>query len=166
MLPYRTPLRKLRFLMIADTATQDYARRAGELVSSRISLRVTAWRRIRSTGTRPRRGAVPAWLILDRLDGLLHHVGIRLRPQGSETAPMTHRELHGPGSLRYLASADDGRALISAVLEEATRRLGRHVSHLRDLGKEAVLRRARGADLCVWLEDAQPVPPGRPATAC
>jgi DNA polymerase, archaea type len=35
--------------------------------------------------------------------------------------------------------AENGRALIAAVLEGATRRLGRRVFHLRELGKEAVL---------------------------
>ena len=40
--------------------------------------------------------------------------------------------------LRYLVSAGT-EEMISAVLEGATRRLGRRVSHLRDLGKESVL---------------------------
>jgi hypothetical protein len=53
--------------------------------------------------------------------------------------PITYRELDGPGSLRFLVSAEDGRALVSAVLEGATGRLGRRVSHLRELGKETVL---------------------------
>src|SRR5205807_10240891 len=35
--------------------------------------------------------------------------------------------------------ADDGRTLITAVLEGASRRLGAHVRTLRELGKESVL---------------------------
>ena len=52
---------------------------------------------------------------------------------------MTYRELSGPGTLRYLVSADDGKALATAVLDGASRRLGHRVSHLRELGKQAVL---------------------------
>jgi hypothetical protein len=48
-------------------------------------------------------------------------------------------QLDGPGSLRFLVSGKDGPALVAAVLEGATRRLGRRVSHLRELGKETVL---------------------------
>jgi DNA polymerase, archaea type len=52
---------------------------------------------------------------------------------------VTYRELDGPGKLRYLASASDARTLSAAVLEGATRRLGRPIAQLRDLGKDAVL---------------------------
>jgi DNA polymerase elongation subunit (family B) len=38
-----------------------------------------------------------------------------------------------------LISAQDGRALIAALLEGATRRLGRRVAHVRELEKETVL---------------------------
>ena len=78
------------------------------------------------------------WLVLDRLDDL-QHLGARLGAEGCETAFVTWRELDGPGSLRYVVSANDGRALIAAVLEGAGRRLGRRVSHLRELPKESVL---------------------------
>jgi len=78
------------------------------------------------------------WLVLDRLDDL-RHLGDRLGPEGCERALITYRELDGPGSLRYWVSVDDGRKLISAVLEGATRRLGQRVSHLRDLGKDSML---------------------------
>ena len=91
--------------------------------------RATVWRRIPKTGELIREQArFRPWLVLDRLDDL-QHLGDRFHC----------RELEGPGSLRYLVSADDGRALISAVLNGATRRLGRRVSHLREMGKEAVL---------------------------
>jgi hypothetical protein len=55
------------------------------------------------------------WLVLDRLDDL-RHLGARLCPEGRESAPISYRVLDGPGSLRFLVSAEDGRALIAAVL--------------------------------------------------
>lgn len=101
--------------------------------------RATVWRRIPKTGELVREETrFRPWLVLDRLDDL-QHLGERLGADGRERALITYRELEGPGSLRYLVSADRGRALMAAVLEGATRRLGRRVSHLRNLGKEAVL---------------------------
>ena len=108
-------------------------------VWAEIDGRATLWRRIPGMGQlvreeqrfRPR-------LVLDRLEDL-HHLCDRLGPEGCEEALITYRELDGPGSLRYLVSAGVEKKLISAVLEGATRRLGRRVYHLRDLGKESVL---------------------------
>jgi len=101
--------------------------------------RATVWRRIPASGELVREETrFRPWLVLDRLDDL-QHVGHRLGPDGSERAMITYRELGGPGSLRYLISAGDGGALLAAILEGATRRLGRRVAHLRDLGKETVL---------------------------
>jgi len=77
------------------------------------------------------------WLVLDRLDDLCH-LGIRLGQEPART-PISYSELNGSGALRYLVSADNLKTLIAAVLEGATRRLGRRVRNLRDLGKEAVL---------------------------
>ena len=86
---------------------------------------VHLWRRIPSTGQLIHEEArFQPWLLLEHLP-----------PAG----PFTVRELDGPGALRYLVSADDGRALIAAILEAATRRVGRRITHLRDLGKESVL---------------------------
>jgi len=100
--------------------------------------KATIWRRISKTGELVREEAqFRPWLILDRLDDL-RHAGERLGPEGSG-APITYRELAGVGSLRYVVSAANGRALISAVLEGASARLGRRVSHLQDLGKEAAI---------------------------
>ena len=100
---------------------------------------VTVWRRIPGTGELVREEQrFRPWLVLDRLDDL-RHLGDRLGPEGCERALITYRELDGPGSLRYWVSVDDGRKLISAVLEGATRRLGQRVSHLRDLGKDSML---------------------------
>jgi DNA polymerase elongation subunit (family B) len=78
------------------------------------------------------------WLLLDRLDDL-RHLGARLGCEGSGEALVTWRELDGPGALRYLVSAGDGRTLAQAVLDGASRRLGRRVGHLRELGKNAAL---------------------------
>ncbi|WP_240730891.1 3'-5' exonuclease [Deinococcus sp. S9] len=51
-----------------------------------------------------------------------------------DTAPLSVRELPGPpGSLRYLLSAEDGRALRQAILTGARRRLGCHLTSLHDL---------------------------------
>jgi DNA polymerase elongation subunit (family B) len=78
------------------------------------------------------------WLVLDRLDDL-RHLGDRFGPDGSARATITYRELDGPGSLRYLVSASDGRALRVAVLEGASKRLGRRVANLRELERETWL---------------------------
>jgi DNA polymerase elongation subunit (family B) len=97
------------------------------------------WRRIAETGELVReRERYRPWMLLDRLDDLLH-LGARLAPAVSAEALVSYRELDGPGELRYLASADDGRALTAAILEGATRRLGRHVSRPQELGKDTVL---------------------------
>ena len=101
--------------------------------------RASVWRRIPKSGELVREEAqFRPWLVLDRLDDL-HHLGDRLGREGCERASVTYRELEGPGSLKFLVSAEDGRSLITAVLDGATQRLGRRVSHLRELGKEAVL---------------------------
>ena len=101
--------------------------------------RAVVWRRLPETGELVREEArFRPWLLLDRLDDL-RHLGGRLGREGTAGALVSYRELDGPGTLRYLVSADDGRTLTAAVLEGATRRLGRRVGHLRDLGKDAVL---------------------------
>ncbi|HUA61661.1 MAG TPA: ribonuclease H-like domain-containing protein, partial [Verrucomicrobiae bacterium] len=101
--------------------------------------RAGVWRRMPQTGELIREETrFRPWLVLDRLDDL-YHLGERLGVEGCEGSLITYRELAGEGSLRYLVSAGDGRALIAAVLEGAARRLERRISHLRDLGKEAVL---------------------------
>lgn len=78
------------------------------------------------------------WLVLDRLDDLAH-LGPRLGREGDHPAEVTYRELTGPGALRYLVRAADLTALTSAILRGASRRLGRTVTHLRDLGEDAAL---------------------------
>ena len=109
--------------------------------------RVIVWRRAPDSGALVREEErFRPWLLLDRLDDLAH-LGARLVPedgpeggaQRTSADAITWRELDGPGALRFLVSADDGRALARAVLAGASRRLGRPLEHLRDLGKAAVL---------------------------
>ena len=91
--------------------------------------RAIVWRRNPATGTLIREeDRFRPWLLLDRIDDL--------PPAG----PLVNvRELEGDGALRYLVTADDARTLATAVLQGASRRLGRNLSHLRELGQESVL---------------------------
>jgi hypothetical protein len=101
--------------------------------------RATVWRRDPATAALVREEErFRPWILLDRLDDL-RHLGTRLAPEGGAAAPVQFRELDGPGELRFLVSAADGAALVRAVLHGASRRLGRHVGHLRDLGPGAAL---------------------------
>ena len=79
------------------------------------------------------------WLFAASLDDL-HHLGPALvdaGASGAEEAPFSYRKLDGPsGSLRYLLSARDGRALSRAILAGAGRRLGRELQGLRGLPDE------------------------------
>ncbi|MBX6332217.1 MAG: ribonuclease H-like domain-containing protein [Gemmatimonadaceae bacterium] len=101
--------------------------------------RALVWRRLTETDTlvceeerfRP-------WLLLEHIEDL-RHLGPRLGRDDDPTARFRHRELDGPGALRHLVSADDGRALVAAVLRGASDRLGRRITHLGELGRESVL---------------------------
>ncbi len=98
--------------------------------------RAFLWRRLEGGLIREQARFRP-WLLLARLEDL-QHLGNRLQPE-PQTAPFTYEELTGPGALRYLIRATDGRALKAAVLHGASRRLDRPVRHLRELGPAAVL---------------------------
>ena len=99
----------------------------------------TVWRRIPGTGELVREvDRYRPWMLLDRLDDL-RHLGPALGGDGSRGAHVTYRELEGPAELRYLVQADDGRALTSAILEGASKRLGRRVGHIRDLEDDTYL---------------------------
>ena len=99
----------------------------------------TVWRRLPSTGALVREAdRFRPWMVLDRLDDLTH-LGPALGREGSARARITYRELEGPGELRYLVAADDARTLTRALLEGATRRLGRRIGHVRDLDDDTVL---------------------------
>src|SRR5580658_2601398 len=64
--------------------------------------RAVVWRRVAETGELVREEArFRPWLVLDRLDPL-------------PVATVTCTELEGSGTLRFLVSADDGRALTRA----------------------------------------------------
>jgi DNA polymerase elongation subunit (family B) len=103
--------------------------------------RAFIWRRIPQSGELVREDVrFRPWVLLSSLDDLAH-LGTRLRPEHEGPAPncVTWQELEGPGALRYLVRADDGRMLVSAVLQGVARRLGRSFSHLRELDTDTVL---------------------------
>ncbi len=101
--------------------------------------RAIVWRRIAETGALVREEErFRPWILLDRVDDL-RHLGPRLGPEGASGADVWYHELEGDGALRFRVSAEHGGALASAVLQGASRRLGRRVPHLRELGAESVL---------------------------
>ncbi len=101
--------------------------------------RATVWRRLAGTGELVREEErFRPWILVDRLDDL-KHLGVQLAPEGAARALVTFRELSGPGELRYLVSSENVRTLTGAVFQGASRRLGRSIGHLRELGKESVL---------------------------
>ena len=76
------------------------------------------------------------WLFAATLDDLRHSGAdlVDAGAGGADDAPFSYRQLDGPpGSLRYLLSARDGRALRRAILDGARRRLGVDIEGLRDL---------------------------------
>jgi DNA polymerase I len=101
--------------------------------------RAVMWRRVPATGALVREDArFRPWVLLDRLDDLAH-LGRDLASERERRTGITFRELDGPGALRFLVSADAGRPLVAAILHGASRRFGRPLSHLRELGKASVL---------------------------
>jgi len=108
-------------------------------VWAEVDGRAVVWRRLVETRDLVREEArFRPWLVLDRLDDL-QHLGGRLAREGTIGALVNYSELDGPGPLRYFVSAESGKTLTAVVLEGATRRLGRRVDHLRDLGKDAII---------------------------
>ncbi len=100
--------------------------------------RAIVWRRLPDTGALVREEErFRPWILLDRLDDLLH-LGADLGPDGSSSR-ITWRELEGPGALRFLVSAPDGKTLGRALVRGAAGRTGGAVAHVRDLGRESVL---------------------------
>jgi DNA polymerase elongation subunit (family B) len=97
----------------------------------------TVWRRIPETGELVREiDHFRPWLLLDRLDDLLHLGDALGRDELTAAgARIRYRVLDGPGALRYLVSADNYKTLINGVLTGASSRLGRHVANLRELGE-------------------------------
>ncbi|WP_394829801.1 DNA polymerase domain-containing protein [Pendulispora albinea] len=127
--------------------------------------RAFVWRRLPESGELVRDDLrFRPWILLASLEDLAH-LGPRLAPERPErpetperlakheasderrapdarrmgTSPLvTYQELDGPGTLRYIVRADDGRALARAVLHGAGRRVGRALEHLRELGPDRV----------------------------
>ncbi|MEZ4398494.1 MAG: DNA polymerase domain-containing protein [Kofleriaceae bacterium] len=97
---------------------------------------VTVWRRVADALVREQVRFRP-WLVVACVDDLAH-LGHRLGRDGAR-AEFTVRELTGPGALRYLVRGPDQASLTAAVLAGASRRLGRALGHVRDLGDAAVL---------------------------
>jgi DNA polymerase elongation subunit (family B) len=93
--------------------------------------RALVWRRIPETGVLVREvERFRPWLLLAHLDDLEHAGPGILR-----------RELEGPGALRHLVSAEDGRSVVTEILRGASERLGtplRHLSELQQLEPETV----------------------------
>ncbi len=104
--------------------------------------RAWCWRRRPDSGELfCERARFRPWLLLTSLEDL-ERAGA-LPPHGAaarQDAPLSVRELEGPGELRYLVSARDGHALVAEVLRGASLRLGRAVHSLRDLGEDAALQ--------------------------
>jgi DNA polymerase I len=93
----------------------------------------TIWRRIPESGILVREiERYRPWLLLDGLDDLTH-LGAALAPEGRTDARISYQELDGPGALRFLVRANDLRTLTRAILEGASRRLGKRVGHIREL---------------------------------
>jgi DNA polymerase, archaea type len=109
-------------------------------VHAELDGRVSVWRRIPATGALVREDErFRPWVLLDRLDDL-QHLGPLLGREGAGPAtPVRYRELEGPGALRWLVSADDGRALCSALVRGASTRLGRRIGHVGELPEDGVL---------------------------
>ena len=102
---------------------------------------VLVWRRDPETRQLLREQAeFRPWLLLESLADL-QHLGGRLRAEvdGASPGHVSYAELAGSGGLRFLVRARDGRALARAVLHGARQRLGRPISHLRELGPQRVL---------------------------
>jgi DNA polymerase elongation subunit (family B) len=102
--------------------------------------RAFVWRRRPDTGELLyERERFRPWLLLAALDDL-RHLGASLQREqhGRPQHGVRYRELDGPGALRFVVSADDGRALTRALLDGASRRLRRAISHVRELGNDSV----------------------------
>ncbi len=101
--------------------------------------RAVVWRRLPTSGALVREDVhFRPWLLLDGL-GDLRHLGRALGAEGDAHAAVWHRELAGPGALRWLVSAADGRALSAALLRGASERLGRRIGYVGELPGDMVL---------------------------
>jgi DNA polymerase I len=101
--------------------------------------RAYVWRRVGGALVRDDVRFRP-WVLLSSLDDLAH-LGGTLRAEQEPPLPrtVTYRELEGPGALRYVVRADDGRALMAAILRGASRRAGRRLQHPAEMEAGTVL---------------------------
>ena len=88
--------------------------------------RVHVWRREGGTLVHEQVGFRP-WLLADAT----------AVPEPNDR--VTVRELAGDGELRFVVRGDDTTSLHAAVTRAASRRLGHHVNHVRDLGDSVLL---------------------------
>ncbi len=101
--------------------------------------RAIVWRRVGEDGALVRdQERFRPWVLLDSLDDL-QHLGQRLGPESDASVRVAYRELGGDGALRWLVTAADTRTITLALLHGASRRLGRPVAHVRELGAESIL---------------------------
>jgi DNA polymerase elongation subunit (family B) len=111
-------------------------------IHARHDGRVLVWRRIPGSGSLvSEQDTFRPWILLGHLDDVTLGGALLARDNNDAAAPhlFTHRELEGPGALRHLVTASDGRALIATVLRGASIRLGRPIGHISELGQESVL---------------------------
>jgi DNA polymerase elongation subunit (family B) len=106
--------------------------------------RALVWRRAPGGGALTCEAArFRPWLLLPSLEALLH-LGSRLvaegDPAGAMPGSVAYRELRGPGHLRFMVSATDGRALEAAVLAGMSASESRPITRLSELGEEAYLQ--------------------------
>jgi DNA polymerase elongation subunit (family B) len=96
--------------------------------------RAFIWRRDRASGTLVcEKDRFRPWLLVRRLSDV--DAG-SLGPNGDPASAITYRELDGPGELRFHVSANTLGRLSTAVVAGASRRLGRAVTHIRELQDE------------------------------
>ena len=99
--------------------------------------RAVVWRRVAGAGRLVREeGRYRPWILLEHLDDL-GPLAQRVNRGDGDGLALQHHELQGPGALRHLVSATDGRSLHTAVLHGLSRRLGRTMTHFGD--EESVL---------------------------
>ena len=108
-------------------------------VHATLDGRALVWRRIAESGALVREDErFRPWLLLEH-DADLRYLDVQRGSDSGSVAGVCHRELDGPGQLRHLVSADDGRALVAAVLRGASERLGRRIAHVAELERDSAL---------------------------
>ncbi len=103
--------------------------------------RAFVWRRLPRAGSLVREDVrFRPWLLLSSLEDLAH-LGERLRPEHEGPAPgrVTWQELDGAWRASLPRARGGWARANGAVLQGASRRLGRSFGHLRELGADTVL---------------------------